>query len=102
MDAITSTRPTAKNLFRAINRMQKASLKGKEPVQIARSLIDEAEKIQREEIDATREISRLGSELIPDGSTVLTHCNTGPRQLQAAALPWDALYRQRRWVSTSA
>ncbi|MEO5372633.1 MAG: S-methyl-5-thioribose-1-phosphate isomerase, partial [Magnetococcus sp. DMHC-1] len=47
-------------------------------MQIARALIDEADKIQREEIEATREICLHGSELIQDGSTILTHCNTGP------------------------
>jgi methylthioribose-1-phosphate isomerase len=78
IETFASTRPTAKNLFRAIQRMQTAAQKGKEPIQIARALIDEAEKIQAEEIEATREISRLGAELIKDGSTILTHCNTGP------------------------
>ena len=78
METIASTRPTAKNLFRAIQRMQTAAQTGREPVQIARALIDEAEKIQAEEIEATQEITMLGAELIRDGATILTHCNTGP------------------------
>jgi methylthioribose-1-phosphate isomerase len=42
------------------------------------SLIAEAKSIHREESEYSRKISELGAELIVDGSTVLTHCNTGP------------------------
>ncbi len=45
---------------------------------IKTALVDEAVKIHTEEATATEQISRFGAELIKDGSTVLTHCNTGP------------------------
>ena len=40
--------------------------------------MEEAIKIHEEEAEATRKLSELGAELIKDGFTILTHCNTGP------------------------
>jgi len=74
---IASTRPTAKNLFRAIDRMQQVAEAGKDVEQIKAALVNEAIKIQSEEAEATRKLSQLGAELIEDGFTILTHCNTG-------------------------
>ncbi|MFC1952211.1 S-methyl-5-thioribose-1-phosphate isomerase [Chloroflexota bacterium] len=76
--ALAATRPTAKNLFRAIDRMEQAAQTGKDIDQIKKALVDEAVKIHSEEIEATRRLSHLGSELIEDGFTILTHCNAGP------------------------
>ncbi|MBI3040510.1 MAG: S-methyl-5-thioribose-1-phosphate isomerase, partial [Chloroflexi bacterium] len=76
--AIAATRPTAHNLFRAIDRMQQVAEAGKEAEEIKAGLIQEAVKIHSEEAEATRKLSRLGVELIKDGFTILTHCNTGP------------------------
>jgi methylthioribose-1-phosphate isomerase len=78
IDAIAATRPTARNLFFALERMKKASEKGKNIAVIKKALVDEAVKIHREEADATHHLSLFGAELIKDGWTVLTHCNTGP------------------------
>jgi len=74
---IAATRPTARNLFWAVERMERAST-GKDTEQIKKSLVEEAMRIEAEETEATRKISELGAELIPDNATVLTHCNTGP------------------------
>ena len=74
---LAATRPTAKNLFRAINRMQQVAEAGNDVEQIKTALVDEAVKIHTEEAEATRKLSQLGAELIRDGFTVLTHCNTG-------------------------
>ena len=76
--AIASTRPTARNLFCVIERMNKVAAAGKDVTEIKKSLVDEAIKIHTEEEEATRELSQLGAELIKDGFGVLTHCNTGP------------------------
>ena len=78
IEEIGATRPTARNLFYALERMKTAAEAGKNVADIKKSLADEVEKIHREEADATRRIGLLGMELIKDGSTVLTHCNTGP------------------------
>ncbi|MFC1933890.1 s-methyl-5-thioribose-1-phosphate isomerase, partial [Chloroflexota bacterium] len=75
---ITTTRPTAKNLFRAVERMERVAAAGKEVEEIKMALAQEAAKIHAEEAEATRKLSQLGAELIKDGSTILTHCNTGP------------------------
>ena len=75
---LASTRPTARNLFRALERMEKAAEAGKTVSQLKESLVEEAKKIHQEEIKATRAISRYGAELVKDGMTILTHCDTGP------------------------
>jgi methylthioribose-1-phosphate isomerase len=76
-----ATRPTAVNLFWAIQRMRTALERAKAETQnveeIKKHLIDEALAIFREDIDSNRALGRFGSELIPDGATVLTHCNAG-------------------------
>ena len=74
---LAATRPTAKNLFLAIERMEQVAAAGKDVEQIKQALVDEAVKIHSEEVEATRKLSQLGAELIRDGFTILTHCNTG-------------------------
>ena len=74
---IAATRPTARNLFRAVERMEQVDI-GKDTGQTRKALVTEAIKIQAEEVEATRKLSRLGAELISDNAAVLTHCNTGP------------------------
>jgi len=78
IESITSTRPTAVNLFIVAERMKKLAASADDVVQIKKALADEALKIHREEERATESISQLGDGLISDGSGVLTHCNTGP------------------------
>ena len=77
IDTIGGTRPTAKNLFHALERMRKAAVSTNEIQQVKTMLVEEAIKIHNEEIEATHRISELGAELIKDGSTILTHCNAG-------------------------
>jgi len=76
MQTFAASRPTAVNLFQAINRMKKAA-RGDGVAEIKNSLINEAKRIHQEEITATRQLSQLGTELIKDGFTLLTHCNAG-------------------------
>jgi len=75
---ISGTRPTARNLFRAIERMNKVAKAGNDVTEIKKSLVQEAARIHSEEVEATLKLSRFGAELINDGFTILTHCNTGP------------------------
>jgi len=74
---LAATRPTARNLFRAIDRMQRVAEAGRNIDQIKKALVNEAVKIHSEEAEATRKLSQFGAELIRDGFTILTHCNTG-------------------------
>jgi len=77
MQSFADSRPTAVNLFQAINRIKKAT-RGDGVTEIKNSLINEAKRIHQEEITATMQLSQLGAELIKDGFTLLTHCNAGP------------------------
>jgi methylthioribose-1-phosphate isomerase len=74
---ITATRPTARNLFGAAERMLRAAEAGRDTDRIKEALVSEAVKIHAEEAAATGKISQLGAGLIGDGFSVLTHCNTG-------------------------
>ena len=80
-DVMSKTRPTAVNLFWAIERMRARfnSEKGKtDDVEVIKqNLITEALQILQDDLDANRSIGRHGAELIQDGATVLTHCNAG-------------------------
>ena len=78
IETITSTRPTAVNLFHISERMKRLASSIKDVAEIKKALADEAIKIHLEEEKATESISRLGAGLIQDGFGVLTHCNTGP------------------------
>jgi len=78
INTIGTTRPTARNLFFALERMKQAASRGKSIPYIKKALVEEAVKIHREEADATHHLSQFGAELLKDGGTVLTHCNTGP------------------------
>ncbi len=77
LKAFAAARPTAVNLFRAIDRMKKAAGTAGDVPKIKQALINEARKIHAEEEAATLRLSRLGAGLIKDGFTVLTHCNAG-------------------------
>ena len=80
-DVIGATRPTAVNLFWAIDRMkrtfQKAKADGKSVSEIKQILIDDAKAIHEEDIESQRLIAKFGGELLADNDTVLTHCNAG-------------------------
>jgi len=73
-EQLALSRPTAKNLFWALERMKKlASERGTD----ARRLLEEARRIHEEDRQMCRAIGRHGSAYIEDGANVLTHCNAG-------------------------
>ena len=76
---LAATRPTAVNLFWGIERMKRlrASLAGAPRATLVEKLIEEAKQIRLEDIALCRAIGRHGGPLVPDGKTVLTHCNAG-------------------------
>jgi len=74
---LAASRPTAVNLFWALERMNKVAQSGKSVSQIKAALIAEAKGIEAENDEANRRLSELGAELIKDDFTILTHCNTG-------------------------
>jgi methylthioribose-1-phosphate isomerase len=77
--ALAGTRPTAVNLFWAIDRMKAlyGTLRGRPIAEIRRALIEEAQRIREEDITICRAIGRNGAPLVVDDKTVLTHCNAG-------------------------
>ena len=75
---IRSTRPTARNLFWALERMQrKAGEAAGDAEQLSAKLVQEALAIQEEDLQSCRAIGDLGARLVPDRATILTHCNAG-------------------------
>ena len=80
-DVMSQTRPTAVNLFWAIERMRSTFNREKALTRdvevLKRKLVAEALAIFDEDISSNRAIGRFGEPLIPDGATVLTHCNAG-------------------------
>jgi len=76
---LAATRPTAVNLFWAIERMRRLyeSMRGKPVAEIRRRMIEEAKLVREEDIAINRAIGKNGAPLVPDHKTVLTHCNAG-------------------------
>ena len=80
-DLMAGTRPTAVNLFWAIDRMKRSFAAG---VQAGESVADlqqrlasEAQAIHDEDVESCRTMGRHGAEVVPDGARILTHCNAG-------------------------
>jgi methylthioribose-1-phosphate isomerase len=73
------TRPTARNLFWALERMRAAydRSRGQGLRAIRAALLEEAKAIELEDVETNRAIGRHGQALVRDGATVLTHCNAG-------------------------
>ena len=78
-DTLAKTRPTAVNLFWAIDRMRKLyeSIRQLPTAEIRSRLVEEAQKVRAEDIAINKAIGGHGAALVPDGKTVLTHCNAG-------------------------
>ena len=74
---IRAARPTAVNLGWAVDRMMSIAASVSSASEIAPRLLDEARDIQREDEVINRRMGDFGRELMPDGGSVLTHCNTG-------------------------
>jgi methylthioribose-1-phosphate isomerase len=78
-DTLAATRPTAVNLFWAIDRMKRRFSEWRSlPLpELRAKLVAEAQQIRLEDIAINEAIGRNGAVLVPDGKTVLTHCNAG-------------------------
>jgi methylthioribose-1-phosphate isomerase len=80
-ERLSETRPTAVNLFWAVERMRwafnHARRDGASIDDIRRSLVEEANSMHREDVESNRRMGQFGASLISDDSTVLTHCNAG-------------------------
>ncbi|UCC58203.1 MAG: S-methyl-5-thioribose-1-phosphate isomerase [Candidatus Bathyarchaeum sp.] len=77
-EVLRKTRPTAVNLFWAIDRVMKRAREtsgGKE--ELAEAVVAEARRMADEDVEVNRKMGKFGAQLIEDGDTVLTHCNAG-------------------------
>ena len=80
---IRAARPTARDLFAAVERMERAFAReearheGSSPASLAGAMAAEARALSEEGIEACRAIGRHGQALLSSGTTVLTHCNAG-------------------------
>ncbi len=76
---IGNARPTAVNLMWAVKRMKDImeANNDKSNEEIYKALLDEAKAIEKEDLETNKSIARYGNEIIPENSTILTHCNTG-------------------------
>ncbi len=79
ISTLAGTRPTAVNLFWALDRMRKVAEKNRnqEPGRISEVLLQEAIAIHEEDKLMCEKIGEFGASLLKDGDTVLTHCNAG-------------------------
>ena len=76
---LAGTRPTAVNLFWAIDRMNRLyqEIRHLPHAEISARMIEESKLVRVEDIEINRAMGRHGAPLVPDGKTVLTHCNAG-------------------------
>lgn len=74
---LRSTRPTAVNLFWALERVMAKAKRAKTVEAARKAVIEEAERMSEEDIRANRQMGSNGAELFRDGDVILTHCNAG-------------------------
>ncbi len=76
---MAGTRPTAVNLFWAIERMKAvyARTRASGIADLRTALVREAQEMRREDVQSNRDLGRFGQELIPAQASILTHCNAG-------------------------
>ncbi|MDZ7372631.1 MAG: S-methyl-5-thioribose-1-phosphate isomerase [candidate division KSB1 bacterium] len=79
LEKLAATRPTARNLFWALERMRavasQVASQGRDA--LLRALTEEAHRILEEERAACQQMARWGADLLPEVCTVITHCNAG-------------------------
>jgi methylthioribose-1-phosphate isomerase len=74
---LQSTRPTAVNLFWAIKRVMQKATEKKSIGEIKKTILDEALRMLKEDIEINKKIGRNGAKLFENGDVIMTHCNAG-------------------------
>jgi methylthioribose-1-phosphate isomerase len=74
---LRATRPTAVNLFWALERVMGKAKRAKSTAEAKKTVLDEAQKMSQEDVAANRQMGSNGAKLFSDGDIVLTHCNAG-------------------------
>ncbi len=78
-EIVGNARPTAVNLMWAVRRIMNVLEANKDRAnsEIYEILLDEAKNIEKEDLETNKAIARYGNEIVPEGATILTHCNAG-------------------------
>lgn len=76
-EILRSSRPTAVNLFWALDRVMKVAESSESADEVRRRVMEEALKIMEEDVKVNKLIGEHGAKLIEDGDRILTHCNAG-------------------------
>jgi methylthioribose-1-phosphate isomerase len=96
-DFLRESRPTAVNLFWALERMvRRASGEFGEPRALLEALLEEARAIHEEDRVMCRRIGEFGAPLVPDGGGVITHCNAGALATGGSGTALSVLYEAHR------
>lgn len=74
---LESARPTAVNLFWAVEHMRQFYMTLADQYSPEEALLEEAKKLHQQDVDANKTMGQLGAELLDSNSVVLTHCNAG-------------------------
>jgi len=94
---LSQTRPTARNLFWALERMKNLlqARRNEPPERLKRLLLKEAISIHREDQDLCQKIGKNGAILIEDGDRILTHCNAGSLATSGIGTALGVIYTAR-------
>ncbi|MGB7055153.1 MAG: S-methyl-5-thioribose-1-phosphate isomerase [bacterium] len=92
-ELIQSARPTAVNLFWAIERMKKRLQQAKD---VYTELLQEARMIEQEDREACQKIGSLGAELVRDHSKIMVHCNAGALATSGIGTALGIIYTARQ------
>jgi len=99
---LTSTRPTAVNIFWAVNRVRRkaeefVAARPKTNLQALReTILAEANAIYQEDVDMCRRIGRNGEKFIKDGAGILTHCNAGALATAGQGTALSVMYEAKK------
>ena len=75
--SLRASRPTAQNLFWAVDRVLHVAHGASPDGDVAKLVVEEARRMAEEDVQANLSMGRYGADLLADGDQVLTHCNTG-------------------------
>jgi methylthioribose-1-phosphate isomerase len=105
-DYMKAARPTASNLFWAVNRIMKIVKNSSgTPPEISEEVIEEAQLVAQEDVNVNKSLGKHGAKILDDGDTVLTHCNAGSLatvQYGTALAPIRAAIEQGKNISVIA
>ena len=98
-EVLRSTRPTAVNLFWALERVMKKAREQKKVPDIKKAILEEALKMSEEDIQVNKQMGINGAAIIQDGDVILTHCNAGSLATVGYGTAWESYARLTKLAS---